>query len=130
MSIHRTGLCEHLLTNPAIGTSRRLTMWSFVHSMVASTKYQWQSSYEQTIGRVCRRGQDQKVHIWHFVTANTVDVNILEDRTGRRLGLDGGKYSLMTVQEIAEKGLGEADCALRGVDFVGKAAGAGLSEVE
>ena len=98
--------------------------------MVANSQYHWQASHEQAIGRVCRRGQRQKVSIWRFLTANTIDVNILEDREERRLGWDGSKYSLMTVQEIAAKGLAEADCALRGVGFVGKAAGAGLRELE
>lgn len=39
----------------------------------------------QAIGRAVRTGQTQTVHIYEYFTANTIDVDIVEMRTGQVL---------------------------------------------
>src|SRR5438309_7825543 len=75
----------------------------FLSSLVIDTQYKYESIYEQAIGRVRRRGQKKDVHIYYFLAARTIDVNILEDREGKTLVQRGEKYLLLVESEI-EKG--------------------------
>ncbi|TFK48552.1 hypothetical protein OE88DRAFT_1664437 [Heliocybe sulcata] len=47
----------------------------------------WYTSREtQAIGRIRRYGQEKKVFIWRFLTTNTIDMEIYEQRTGEKVG--------------------------------------------
>ena len=46
---------------------------------------------KQARGRSVRRGQEKVVHIYHCVTAWTIEVDILEFRTGKRIVVEDGK---------------------------------------
>ena len=74
----------------------------FLSSLVTDTQYKYESIYEQAIGRVHRRGQKKDVHVYYFLAARTMDVNILEDREGKTLVQRGGKYLLLAESEIEE----------------------------
>ena len=71
----------------------------FVSSLLVDSQYTYESIYEQAIGRVYRRGQKKDVHIYHFLAARTMDVNILEDREGRILVRRNGEYLFLTGSE-------------------------------
>ena len=43
----------------------------------------YDSAMKQAIGRARRYPQKKHLHIYHFVTAMTVDIDILEMRTGK-----------------------------------------------
>ena len=49
-----------------------------------------------------RRGQKKDVHVYYFLAARTMDVNILEDREGKTLVQRAGKYLLLAESEIEE----------------------------
>ncbi|KZT21583.1 hypothetical protein NEOLEDRAFT_1164553 [Neolentinus lepideus HHB14362 ss-1] len=45
----------------------------------------WYTSREtQAIGRIRRYGQEKEVHVWRFLTTNTIDMEIFEQRTGKK----------------------------------------------
>ncbi|KAF4616202.1 hypothetical protein G7Y89_g15204 [Cudoniella acicularis] len=46
---------------------------------------QWEATMKQAIGRVRRWGQKKTVHCYYFVTTETIDVDITEKRTKKRL---------------------------------------------
>ena len=45
---------------------------------------------KQARARSIRRRQEKEVHIYHCVTSWTIEVDILEFRTGRRIVVEGG----------------------------------------
>lgn len=49
-----------------------------------TTSFDAQNLYEaaktQAIGRICRYGRTEMVHVYHFVTVGTIDVDLLETR--------------------------------------------------
>ncbi|TGZ83578.1 hypothetical protein EX30DRAFT_327192 [Ascodesmis nigricans] len=51
--------------------------------LLTETQYEYESSETQAIGRVLRYGQMKKVHIWRFMTENTIDTKVFVKRTGR-----------------------------------------------
>jgi SNF2-related domain len=53
-----------------------------VSSLVAKTQHEYNSSLTQAIGRAFRLGQTRDVHIYQFLAERTIDVNVLEGRTG------------------------------------------------
>ncbi len=61
----------------------------------------------QAIGRARRFGQRKLVHIYHFVSLKTIDVDILEERTGKKIVQGGstGKYELKKVTDAERKSL-------------------------
>lgn len=50
-----------------------------VHPMEALTREEAVAFEMQAIGRVRRPGQERKIHIWRFVTMNTIEQKITED---------------------------------------------------
>jgi hypothetical protein len=56
----------------------------------------------QACGRVYRQGQDKGVHIYYFLAARTMDVNILQDRSGKTLVQRSGKYLLLPEAQVQE----------------------------
>ncbi|KAI9883353.1 MAG: hypothetical protein M1823_004887 [Watsoniomyces obsoletus] len=62
----------------------------------------------QAIGRARRFGQNKLVHIYQFVSLKTIDVDILEERTGKKVvqeGTGNGKYKLKEVTDAERKSL-------------------------
>ncbi|KAI5287479.1 hypothetical protein KEM52_001567, partial [Ascosphaera acerosa] len=52
----------------------------FVSPLHAATRYDYLSGMTQAVGRARRYGQEKHVHIYHFLTLNTIEVNIFEER--------------------------------------------------
>jgi superfamily II DNA or RNA helicase len=66
----------------------------FIHVFVAPTKYQYKSTMKQAIGRVYRSKQKRDVHVYHFLMAKTIDVNILQEREDKVLVKRDDKFLL------------------------------------
>lgn len=47
----------------------------------------------QAIGRVCRHGQKKPIHVYHFVTLKTADVDVFEARNNSILVLNTDTYA-------------------------------------
>lgn len=65
-------------------------------------------------------GQRKDVHVYHFLAEKTIDVNILEERTGRVLVERHGECLLLKEREGRE-----GDRPLAGVPFQGAVCAAG-----
>lgn len=55
------------------------------HTKGSHAQQTYDAAMTQAIGRARRFGQMKKVHIYHFVAAHTVDVDVLEKRTSKVL---------------------------------------------
>lgn len=56
----------------------------FLSPLLEPTQEEYVAKETQAIGRVRRFGQNKKVTIWRFLSANTIDTEIFEQRTGRK----------------------------------------------
>ena len=56
----------------------------FVSPLLTESEYLYRASETQAIGRIRRYGQTKKVHIWRFMSEDTMDVEIYENRTGEK----------------------------------------------
>ena len=63
----------------------------FLSPLLTMTDYEYRSCETQAIGRVRRYGQTKKVHVWRFLTENSIDVEIFQDRGGAKFA-DVEKY--------------------------------------
>ncbi|KAI0766086.1 hypothetical protein BC629DRAFT_1540090 [Irpex lacteus] len=54
----------------------------FLSPLLAQTQEQYVSCETQAIGRVRRYGQNKHVRIWRFLSLDTIDTEIIEQRTG------------------------------------------------
>ncbi|KAI0339611.1 hypothetical protein BDW22DRAFT_1335785 [Trametopsis cervina] len=54
----------------------------FLSPLLATSQEQYVSCETQAIGRVRRYGQRKHVRVWRFLSLDTIDVKIYEDRTG------------------------------------------------
>jgi hypothetical protein len=54
----------------------------FLSPLLTETEYEYRSSETQAIGRVRRYGQTKTVHIWRFMSEDTMDIETYEKRTG------------------------------------------------
>lgn len=54
----------------------------FISPLLAPSQEIYDACETQAIGRLRRYGQSKTVHIWRFLTRNTMDVEIYESRTG------------------------------------------------
>lgn len=97
----------------------------FLSSLVTKTHYQYLATYKQAIGRAYRKHQKKDVYVYHFLAAHTIDVNILQDRTGKTLVERNGEHHLLDLNDIED---GDAQ-GLEGVPFEGAACGAGTVEL-
>ncbi|KAH9975966.1 hypothetical protein BGW80DRAFT_1168904 [Lactifluus volemus] len=57
----------------------------FLSPLLAPTLEIYQANETQAIGRLRRYGQTKTVYIWRFLTKDTIDVDIYEARTGKKL---------------------------------------------
>lgn len=57
----------------------------FLSPLLTQTKEIYDACETQAIGRLRRFGQSKLVHIWRFFSAATIDVEIFEQRSGRKV---------------------------------------------
>jgi len=57
----------------------------FLSPLLAPSQEIYQANETQAIGRLRRYGQSKTVYIWRFLTKDTIDIDIYETRTGRKL---------------------------------------------
>jgi SNF2 family DNA or RNA helicase len=57
----------------------------FLSPLLAPSQEIYQANETQAIGRLRRYGQSKTVYIWRFLTKDTIDIDIYEARTGRKL---------------------------------------------
>lgn len=55
----------------------------FISPLLAPSQEHYDACETQAIGRVRRYGQLRKVHVWRFLTENTIDEEIFEQRAQR-----------------------------------------------
>lgn len=52
----------------------------FLSPLLAASKEIYDACETQAVGRLVRFGQDKHVSVWRFITKNTIDEQIFEDR--------------------------------------------------
>lgn len=72
--------------------------------LLEPTKEAYVAKETQAIGRVRRFGQTRPVVVWRFMSANTIDTDIFEQRTGRKvdqeeLNPSGGSMAPIMVED-------------------------------
>ena len=60
----------------------------FLSPLLAQSQEHYIACETQAIGRVRRYGQNKNVNIWRFLSLNTIDVTIYEDRTHTKLDVN------------------------------------------
>jgi SNF2 family DNA or RNA helicase len=70
----------------------------FLSPLLAPSQEIYDACETQAIGRLRRFGQRKHVYVYRFLTENTIDVEIFEERTGRK---DVLKEVEMEVEEVA-----------------------------
>ncbi|KUJ09785.1 uncharacterized protein LY89DRAFT_788039 [Mollisia scopiformis] len=50
-----------------------------------SAQNEYEATMKQAIGRCVRRNQEKEVHVYHYMTANTIDVDIIEKRKDKKV---------------------------------------------
>jgi superfamily II DNA or RNA helicase len=98
-----------------------------VSAYVAVSKSEYLARRVQAIGRALRSGQSKDVHIYDFLMAKTLEVNIIQERhEGALVQREDGTYGL-------EKRNDSEPTPLEGPNMQGAASGLGavdLTEVE
>jgi SNF2 family DNA or RNA helicase len=57
----------------------------FLSPLLAPSQEIYDACEIQAIGRLRRYGQSKHVHVWRFLSMNTIDVEILEQRSGKKV---------------------------------------------
>ena len=57
----------------------------FLSPLLTTSQEIYDACETQAIGRLRRYGQTKHVHIWRFLSTNTIDVEIFEQRTKRKV---------------------------------------------
>ena len=86
----------------------------FAQPVISPSQRAWESTMTQAKGRAYRYGQKRDVHVWHYATARTMEVNMLEDRMKGALveRVDGNGIKEWTM--VPEGELTEADVRVSG----------------
>ena len=98
--------CVETSVTNEVDTCRNLTNANhviFLSPLLVPTQYQYDSAITQAIGRARRYGQKKIVHIYRFLSLKTIDVDIIEERTGKMLVKENGGFNLRKVTD-AERG--------------------------
>lgn len=74
----------------------------FLSPVLTDTQYDYNSTMVQTIGRCRRFGQKKRVHIYHFVALESIDVNVLQHRRRQVLVERNGEFLLVAEEQIME----------------------------
>lgn len=78
----------------------------FLSPLLVANQYLYDSATTQAIGRALRYGQKKKVHIYRFISLRTIDVDILEERTGKMVVKEeDGTVNLRKVTDAERKEL-------------------------
>jgi len=57
----------------------------FISPLLTDSLQTYKANETQAIGRVRRYGQVKKIHIYRFLTVDSIDVKIYEERTGQKV---------------------------------------------
>ena len=74
----------------------------FVSPFLSFKQITYDASMTQAIGRAWRFGQTKDVKVYHFLALNTIEVNIIQKRTGKVLVREDedGEFSLVVVDDV------------------------------
>lgn len=89
----------------ASGTCRNLTNANhviFLSPLLADSRQHYESAMEQAVGRVLRYGQLKSVQIYRYLALKTIDVDIIQGRTQKKLGRVDGEWGLHHEDAIPE----------------------------
>ena len=76
----------------------------FASPIIAQSQDEYDALDEQCIGRARRFGQMKMVYVYRFLALKTIDVDIIQNRSGKRLVLeDKGDYRLKANMDLTEK---------------------------
>lgn len=101
----RAQKADILLLTDTSDTCRNLTNANhviFLSPLLADSRQHYESAMEQAIGRVLRYGQLKPVRIYRYLALKTIDVDIIQGRAQKKLGLVGGKWGLHQERAISE----------------------------
>lgn len=56
----------------------------FLSPLLTTNEYEYRSCETQAIGRIRRYGQEKKVHVWRFLTENSIDIEIFDHRSEKK----------------------------------------------
>jgi len=93
----------------------------FVSPFLAANNHDYHQLYEQAVGRARRFGQKKTVHVHHLVCLDTIDVDIIQDATGKKVvATEGGGIELAEPDESnAGRGYGTVRFSARRAVVVG-----------
>ncbi|KAI9805360.1 MAG: hypothetical protein M1833_005813 [Piccolia ochrophora] len=72
----------------------------FLSPLLTDSQYRYDSSMTQAIGRARRYGQNKVVHVYHFLSLKTIDVDILENKSRKKLVRVDESYELRKESDI------------------------------
>ncbi|KAI9683648.1 MAG: hypothetical protein M1829_004953 [Trizodia sp. TS-e1964] len=74
----------------------------FLSPILTDSQYRYDSSMTQAIGRARRFGQKKTVYIYHFLSLKTIDVDIMELRSGKKLArrASDGSFAFVEVKDL------------------------------
>ena len=77
----------------------------FASPILAQSQDEYDALDEQCVGRARRFGQMKMVYVYRFLSLKTIDVDILQNRNGKKLVKDGkgGDYILKANSDLTEK---------------------------
>ena len=97
----------------------------FVAPLHATSDYDYTSSETQCLGRASRKGQKEAVKLYRFLTVNTIDVDLLEARTAKKVvrvddveSKDHGTWMLKEKKSLTEGELVQDWGTVIGRDFL------------
>lgn len=75
----------------------------FVAPLLTSSLADWVAAMTQCIGRARRYGQKKIVFVYHFLVLDTIDVDIFQDRTGKRLvETSAGEWEMLAADQLSD----------------------------
>ena len=82
---------------------------------LASSKHDYDQLYEQAVGRAKRYGQHKTVFAYHMVCLGTIDVNTIEDATGKKIVHtdDQGGIALVDPEELTAEEAAQDNSTVR-----------------
>jgi hypothetical protein len=94
----------------------------FVSALVVESQSRYKAIMKQAIGRCDRAGQTKPVHVYHFLMAKTVEVNIWQARENKKVfGENGVFLGIKPDGKLGEwegPGLQGAACGAGGVNVL------------
>ena len=75
----------------------------FVSPFLTSSQYEYDSSDHQCLARARRFGQLRHVSVYRFLSLKTIDVDVIQERTGQKLVENSGNFSLRPQSILTEQ---------------------------